>query len=377
MPIDRKGKLWRARATIPGTGGKMRILGTFKTKTEAQAAVDRAKVDLQRGAWVDPKQGRRTLGQFWEQYRETSAWRDLRPSTKNVYEQSWRAHIAPHFEHRPLGAIRRSEVQTWIDTLKHASKPNVVNRAHRVLRMLLNIAVADDFIARNPALHVKVPSVPRKEQEIVWSPEELRRIADAIPDHYRDLVQLLGFCGLRIGEAAGLRWEHIDLETGELHIREAVVVVKGRLVRGEPKTGNSRRTIVLPGVLWASLNARHDRERADPADAVFTRPDGRLLNRYYFLNNVWYPALKRAGVKRGTVHDLRHTAASLAIMAGASAVDVRDFLGHCSVAVTDRYAHMFEAKRRALADAMDGYMISTSDFAPDLPLNGARRQVTP
>jgi hypothetical protein len=100
------------------------------------------------------------------------------------------------------------------------------------------------------------------------------------------------------------------------------------------------------------------------SDPVFTRPNGRLISRQYFLAYIWKPAPERAGVKKGTVHDLRHTPASLAIMSGQSIVEVRGFLGHCSVAVTDRYSHMIDQRRRALADAMDGYMGATLGATP-------------
>jgi hypothetical protein len=85
--------------------------------------------------------------------------------------------------------------------------------------------------------------------------------------------------------------------------------------------------------------------------------------------------LERAGVKRGTVHDLRHTAASLAIMSGQSIVEVRDFLGHCSVAVTDRYSHMIDQDAERSLTLWDGYMGATLGATPEgnLPPEGQRR----
>ncbi|MDP9394864.1 MAG: tyrosine-type recombinase/integrase [Actinomycetota bacterium] len=157
--------------------------------------------------------------------------------------------------------------------------------------------------------------------------------------------------GLRWGEAAGLRTRRVDLLRGRLEVVEAVTEVGSRHVFGPPKTHQSR-SVPVPRFLRDSL-AEQLAGKA-PDDLVFTAPRGAVLRLPNFRRRVFDPAARRAGLGGLVPHELRHTAASLAIAAGASVKGVQSMLGHASATVTwDRYGHLYGDELDAVAERLD------------------------
>lgn len=162
---------------------------------------------------------------------------------------------------------------------------------------------------------------------------------------------MLAYCGIRWGEATALRVARVEPVRGRLEIVEAVVDVNGTMIFGSPKS-HQHRSVPIPRFLRADLvTATAGKSRGD---LVFPSATGSALRVQNFRRDVFDRAAREAGLPGLTPHELRHTAASLAIASGASVKGVQSMLGHASATLTlDRYGHLFEGELDAVADRLD------------------------
>jgi integrase len=340
---------WRVRWRDPGT---LKERGeTFSRKRPAQAFLSQVEGDAVRGLYHDPALGRISLRDFWPRFLESSP--HLRPSTRAGYEFLWRKHVEPVLGARALGSLSRLEVEGFVSGLTRAGAgPATVAAAFKLLRRLLSAAEASGIVAKNAARGVKTPKAAREEMRFLTA-EEVERIAEEAPRRYRALVLTLGFCGLRIGEAAALTVDRTDLLRRRLRVTETVSEVGGRLHFGPPKTPESVRAVALPHFVAEAI-ALHLAEFPPGSNGlVFTASEGGPIYHTTFRRRVWLPAVRAAGIAEPfpRVHDLRHTAASLMIAAGGHPKQIQAQLGHSSITVTlDRYGHLFETLADQLAD---------------------------
>jgi integrase len=210
-------------------------------------------------------------------------------------------------------------------------------------------------------------ALPRKQQveRPVLSPADVEKIANACK-HERDrvLIRFLCYSGARIGESFAMRWESVDLERRTVTIRENVSSNTGLPIVRPTKT-YAARTIVLPRAMAASLRVYREKT-TDSCGLVFPDAKGGHL-RYTNWRKVWDRATKEAGIK-ALPHDLRSTAASLLIDAGASVKDVQQHLGHSSVQITlDVYARVRPHRSDDLARRLDALRSDRKSDIRSLP----------
>jgi hypothetical protein len=198
---------------------------------------------------------------------------------------------------------------------------------------------------------------------------EVAALADA-SGRYRELVYVLAYCGLRLGEVAGLRVGDVDLTRRRLRVERSVSDVDGRLVATTPKTHHARE-VPVPAFVAAMLPDIMVGRAAD--DPLFTGPGGGLLRGNNFRRRFFDRAAATAGLPGVTPHDLRHTAASLAVSAGANVKAVQRMLGHASAAMTlDVYAGLFGDDLDAVADRLDATgRAATRVTSPAFPAVGS------
>lgn len=168
--------------------------------------------------------------------------------------------------------------------------------------------------------------------------------------------------GLRQGEALGLTWRDIDLETGYLRVNRQLQRIDGRFELVEPKTARSRRTIVMPASITAALKNHRERQELErpaelrdwnPMCLVFTRPDGLPLDGTV-ITHQFHRLLDEAGLPQRRFHDLRHSCATLLLAQGVPARVVMEVLGHSQIGITmNTYAHVIPELRRDAADRME------------------------
>ena len=188
----------------------------------------------------------------------------------------------------------------------------------------------------------------------VLSPIDIEHLAMAMQrDDDRTLVRLLGYGGLRIGEALALRRRDLDPTRSTLAIRRSLEEVKGKLIVGETKTGVGR-VITLPRSLSAEIAKRCEQLPDDPDALIFGNRMGRFRRYRNFMRDSWMPAVGRLNIDVRP-HDLRATCASLLIDAGASVKDVQNHLGHADPVTTMAiYARIRPGRSEDLASRMDG-----------------------
>jgi integrase len=243
-----------------------------------------------------------------------------------------------------------------------------------VLSGILALAVRSKRLPSNPADGLELPRMAEQPRLYLTAAQvaELadhaarlragrpRRATDAAFAQYRLVVLVLSYCGLRWSELAALRVRRLDLLRGRIHVAEAVTEVNGaRLVWGTPKSHEAR-WVPVPRFLVELLTEHVVDKSAD--DLVFTSPDGSAL-RNRNARRAWFDRAARAiDVPDLTPHELRHTAASLAVSAGANVKAVQRMLGHASAALTlDRYADLFDDDLDAVAERLD--VVARNSFA--------------
>lgn len=320
----------------------------FARKVDATRWLDSVTAAVETGTYVDPRAASCTLGEYADTWLSRQV--QLKPSTRSRYTAIVRTHIRPAFGAVPLAKIERSAVAAWVTELVDAGlAPPTVRHAHRILHMILNTAVDDGRLIRNPASRVKLPRDRRREKRFL-SHAEVAALADAAgPD--RLIILVLAYCGLRFGELAALRVRNVDPLRRRLHIEESVTEVDGVMVFGTPKSHQCRS---VPLRLSLSEALAETCAGKAPTDLVFTAPRGGVLMLHNWRRRVFDPALQAAGLGELTPHELRHTAASLAVAAGANVMAVQRMLGHASAAMTlDVYSGLFDDDLDAVADRLD------------------------
>jgi integrase len=352
----RDGKAsYRARVRTPD---KREVSRTFRRKVDADQWVREQETRPQRGEWLDPAAGKLPFGEWLDRWAET---RHGRRSTLARDESYMRNHLRPAWADTPLSAIRQPDVVEWVGQLQAKGlAPATVGKAYQLLAAAMQAAVDAELIAASPCRNVPLPKVERYEMRFL-DHAEIARLADATDPRYRALVLVLAYGGLRIGEAAALRTTRLLPTRRELDIAETVAWVKGHPDLGPPKSKAGRRPVALPAPVWAELTAHVD---TYATEWVFPAPAGGLLQPSHFRRRVWAPATKAAGLEGLRVHDLRHTAVSLWIEAGADVKRVATRAGHTSVAFTlDRYGHLYPDADAALADRLGEAMAAARDGA--------------
>ena len=350
------GKRWRVRYRTPDR--RQTDKRGFKLKRDAEQFANTVEVSKHRGEWIDPADSRITVGELgatWINNRN-----NLKPSTFRTTESAWRIHVEPRWGKTKVSDVRFSEIETWIGEMSKARSATTVLRAHGVLLAILAGAVRDRRILSNPAEGVALPR-KRRKQHVYLSHEQLHALANASGSN-RTLVLVLGYTGIRWGEMAGLRVRDVDQKRRRLHVERNAVTVGSRIEVGTPKS-HKRRSVPVPAFLLPLLEVQCDNRDLDAP--LFTSPRGGFIKRprLYGAADVamenskhsWFTnALRSADLEYMTLHDLRHTAASLAVSAGANVKAVQKMLGHASAAMTlDVYADLFDDDLDAVGAALD------------------------
>lgn len=307
---------------------------------------------------------------------ETSRGQKLKPRTLIGYRGLFDNYIIPLLGHHRLDRLSAEDIQDAWEVLAEKGNPllgddaeplspTTIGHAHVALARCLKLAIRKKKIAVNPAGRdaMSAPSRNDREAEPLQTEDWRKVLALAsdpdnnIPNPARWTVALA--IGLRQGEALGLRWEDVNLETGTMRIRQTAQRLPGRgIVFGTPKTDRSRRTIALPDPLVVELR-RHRKEQAAARltagdqwhdhDLVFPMPDGRPFDDSVDRRR-WKKLLEQAGVNHAKLHAARHTAATILLLQGVDTRVVMDIMGWSQVSTAANYQHAVkEAQRDAAA----------------------------
>ena len=363
---------------VPGAAGKEHSKH-FGRKVDAQAWLDGVTTSVQTGTYADPSAGRLAMSEWADTWLAAQA--HLKPTTLERYRGIVEHHIRPRWRTVKLADVRHEDVQAWVSEMSATRAPATVRKTYRVLSLMLSLAVRSGRLGRNPADGVNLPRVVKRHHLYLThlqvaqlaagagQPPATNRVAPAERDaaaSYELVVLVLAYCGLRWGELAALKVGRVDLMRRRLDVVESVVEVKSVLTWGTPKD-HERRSVPVPKFLAEKLTVFVAGRPPDELLFSGVRGGGVLRNRVF----------RRAGFDRAAAdlgldglhpHQLRHTAASLAISAGANVKAVQRMLGHASAAMTlDTYADLFPDDLDQVAHALDAAR-AAADFLRTEPV---------
>lgn len=353
--VERRGDgQWRARwREYPGGPQRSKHFGR---KVDAERHLVTVQHDMLTGAYVDPTKARTTVEGFYGVWEARQPWRPAtRASVRSVVEQ----HVLPSLGGRPLGTVRRGDVEAWAAGLPVAAR--TAGLAVQYLGTLYEAAVADGLVARNPVRGAKRPRVDAAPV-VPFSAEDITALRSAAPGWFRVAFTLGGACGLRQGETTGLSVDRIDFLRRQLVVdRQLVTPEAGEPAFAPLKTTRSYRTVPLADVAVAEL-AAHIEAYGTGDDGVVLHEDGRPLRRQRF-GAVWRRLRARAGLPAARYHNTRHTYASVLLSGGVSVAAAADYLGHSPAILLTTYAHLMPADHdRARSVVQTAFAHSAEDF---------------
>lgn len=330
---------------------------TFKRRQDAENRVRQIEGERLKGPVADPRRGREQLGDFARRWLEarTVKGKPLAPMTKQGYLGLLRRNIDPSLGEYPIADVTPSVVRDWYSKVSVTAGRDQAAKSYRLLRAILNTAVDDELITRNPC-RIRGGGTEHADERPMIDAEFVFRLADAITPRLRALVIVAGFVGLRTGELLGLRRCDVDLANGRLTVlvQAQQIVGQGRIVTG-PKSEAGQRTVSLPKIVVEALE-KHLASYGQPGDGgvLFTGPRGEPITRAV-LSKEWRAARTAANAPEGLrIHDLRHHAATLtARMPGITTKELMARIGHASPRAALIYQHATEQRDREIATYLD------------------------
>ena len=318
--------------------------------TRKEAADWELQFKLQKKASVDM-----TMESFCTMYEE-----DVRPSLKQstwlTKENIIQKKILPYLGKRKVSEITAKDVMDWHNQMRKLKtktgkplSPTYLKTIHGQLSTIFNHAVKYYDLSTNPARKAGALGEEEGKEMLFWTKEEYLKFIEAVKDkpYSYHAFQILYWCGLRVGELLALTSQDIDFDNKVIRITKSYQRLEGKDVITDPKTPKSKRNVSMPDFLCEELKDYIGRLYGIlPTDRIFHLTKS-------FLHHEMTRGAKKAGVKRIRIHDLRHSHVSLLISMGFSAVSIGNRVGHESVDITYRYAHMYPTEQTQMAKLLD------------------------
>jgi len=351
------------RAIVWSARDGRRVQKTFATEAAALLWREDARVDLRRGVLVAARPVvLREFAAAWLEGARDGSIRNrsgdrYKPSTIRGYEQALREYLLPDLGAAKLNDLRRQDIQRLVDELAKSELGSAtIRNALLPLRAICRRALSRGDIQVNPTRGLELPAVRGRRTRIA-TPDEAERLIDALSHNDRVLWATAFYAGLRRGELRALRWSDVDLAAGVIRVERSWDVKEGAI---DPKSAAGRRKVPIAAVLRDYLVDR----RLDGGDGlVFGRSDGTPFATGTVsqrANKAW----SVAGLKPITLHECRHTFASLMIAAGVNPKALQTFMGHATITVTlDRYGHLFPGSEGEAAVLLDAYLAQSHERA--------------
>ena len=254
--IKRSGSTWGFVLDVGRSNGRRQQVRKrgFRTRKDAQAALNDALAELQHGTFVRPR--RITLEAYLDDWLASLVIAGRRPTTIAGYRQLIRVHVNPTLGHLELQQITAIDVDRFYAQLAAAGSPggrgalskSTIRKAHVLIGKALGDAERKGLLQRNVARLASPPSASsaRAPEMKVWTPEQLRTFLDFVAtDSHGSMLRLAALTGLRRAELCGLRWQDLDLDSARLVVRQAITTVDHEPSVGDVKSTRSRRVIDL------------------------------------------------------------------------------------------------------------------------------------
>lgn len=354
--LRREGKHWILRwreDVLNKTGGVERVerrarVGTTKdlaTKALARRVADRMIQHLNEPNYMPGRVA--TVREFSEAYR-ANVCPTFKPSSCESARSLCRIYIEPVLGTYRLDEVKGEVPQLLVNDLRHRglSRKTITNALSTLASML---TAARDWNYMATELDWKKLRLPVEELQNAqrfFTPDESQRIIDAAPEPWNICFAFMAYLGLRTAEAVGVAWEHLDLESGVLAVRQSNW--RGKLLT--VKSRASVRDLPLPPVLVEMLRAYQSRWRPNVQGLLFANANGKPITSCYVRRDIMHPIRERLGIPRGGFHAFRHGLGTALMRDGANPRVVQAQLGHADLRMLQRYAHVVSADQRTAVE---------------------------
>jgi integrase len=286
--------------------------------------------------------------------------KDIKPKLKlNTWmtkESIIQKKILPYFRKRKLSEITAKDIIDWQNEIRGLTDNNgkplsttYLKTVHNQLSAIFNHAIRYYGLQVNPAQRAGNMGTEERREMLFWTKEEYTKFSEVMMDKPMSFYafEMLYWCGIREGELLALTPADFDFEKGTVSINKSYQRLNGQDIVTTPKTKKSNRVIQMPQFLCEEMQ--------DYLKQLYgAEPDSRIfpVSKYY-LHHEMDRGCKESGVKRIRIHDLRHSHISLLIDMGFTALAIADRVGHESIDITYRYAHLFPTRQTEMANKLD------------------------
>lgn len=347
---DKKTGKWYVSCRYDNWDGarKQKMKRGFETKREAQSwereflQIKSSNLDM-------------TFGAFLELYyndRKSRIKKNTFLTKKNVIENK----ILPYFKDRKMSEIKATDIIAWQNVIMaerdengELHSPSYLKTIHNQISAIFNHACNFYNLSENPARKAGNMGREQTKEMVIWTKEEYAKFADVMMDKPQAFYafEILYWCGLRVGELLALTPADFDFEKSTLRVNKSYQRLEGEDIITDPKTPCSIRTITMPEFLKDEIKEYIGMLYGiDDNDRIFDFTKS-------FLHHEMKRGSEAAGVKKLTLHQLRHSHVSLLINMGFTAVAIAKRVGHESIDITYRYAHMFPSEQAEMADKLN------------------------
>jgi integrase len=337
-----------------------KIRKTFEREAEAKSWRADALAALARGGLRVAKPT--TIQQAWDHWLQgakagtvTNRSGDVyKSSSLRSYERAMRLRVLPEFGETRLSEVHRPDLQEFADgLLAEGLNPSTIQVTLLPLRAIFRRALSRGELAGNPCSGLQLPAV-RGRRERYATPAEAERLIDALPADDRAIWATAMYAGLRRGELQALRAEDVDLAAGVIRVEHGWDYKDGEI---DLKSNAGRRKVPIAAMLRDFLAERLSSTTRAGADRLFGVASGASPFDPQKATKRADKAWKDAGLKRITLHECRHTFASLMIAANVNAKALQGFMGHANISITlDRYGHLMPGSEAEAAQLLDEYL---------------------
>lgn len=340
---------------------------TFATKSEANGALARVRVDIDAGTWLSPaalaaleaavREGPLLFGAYAETWLSQ---RMLATRTRDLYRSLLDRHLLPAWRDEELVGITSAAVRQWHGGLDKG-RPRAVANAYSLLKTILETALADDLIPANPCKVRGGGQYRRAKEPSMASLEEVAALRAAMPERYRCAIDLGLWASLRIGEVIGLQRADVslsevdaDMQSGVIHVRRSIGRTRAGREEKLPKSAAGTRDVALPPHIVPALR-KHLKTQSSAGRTGWVFPAASDPERNVsadVLREAFETARGKIGRNDLVFHHLRGIGATLAAHAGATVRELQDRLGHATPNMALSYQRVAQDRPRQLAEAL-------------------------
>lgn len=355
---DSNGKQIFHRKTIHGT------------KKDADRYLTAVRREMDLGTFVEPTA--MSINEYLDRWLQDAARPRVSRRTADGYAGLLDRYIRKPLGHKRLDKLQPLDIQAVYGAMQaRGLSARIVRHAHSALHNALKQAVKWGLLPRNPSDLVELPKVPHKERRVL-SPVEAADFLKAAAEMPHGLIfEFALITGMRPEEYLALKWADVDFERRTAQVKRALVRHKKSWSFEEPKTARSRRTVYLPAALLQKLSA-HRRRQAEARlklgaawqafDLIFCSDEGTPLTIPNITYRYFRPILTKAKLPRIRLYDLRHSCATLLLIAEENPKVVSERLGHSTIVLTlDTYSHVLPTMQQQATARLEKLLYNDGD----------------